>query len=213
MKTNLILISLFFITSSAHAHSKFCPEAELSEEQHKRIKENRKAAKERLQEHILAMDHLTDEQRAVLADCFNRGFCPEAELSEEQREQIKGLRESFRDSVQGEELGRKEKRAARQQLHENILALASLTDTQRDTLNDCFERKKKHRRRHKEGFCPEAELSEAQQERIKGERQAMWEELQNDFLGADFLAAGQKEALAKCFEHRKKHGGKHRRKR
>ena len=45
MKTNFIIIFLFLITSSAYARSKFCPEAELSEEQTAQVKELRKNVK------------------------------------------------------------------------------------------------------------------------------------------------------------------------
>ena len=70
-------------------------------------------------------------------------FCPEANLSDEQKAQKKALHSEFRNST--EELSKEERKAAKVQLRQNILAIASLTDEQRAALLQCFERRKKRK--------------------------------------------------------------------
>ena len=134
MKISFIAVLFFFITLSAYAHPRFCPEAELTEDQRNQIKELR----EDFKSSILDLESLTDDQKEALSQCFERKKerrakrrppCPEAELTEDQRNQVKELHEEFKSS---------------------ILDLESLTDHQREALSQCFdERKKERRRKHR----------------------------------------------------------------
>ena len=160
----IFLISLFFITSSVYAHPNFCPEANLSDEQKAQIKElrqnfrnatqglskdERRAAKTEMQQTILENIATTDEQRQALSQCFERRKkrrgCPEANFSDEQKAQIKELRQNFRNAHQGQVLTKEQRRAAKTELRQNILDTVPMSDEQRTALLQCFERRKKHK--------------------------------------------------------------------
>ena len=244
MKTKFIPIILFFLNSLAYAHVD-CPEANLSEEQEAQIKELRqevKASAEDLsrEEKRAAWKDLRTrilervvegEQREALAKCFenrkkkhkrrkhHRKYCPEAELSKEQRKQIKKLHKEFR--VDACDFNEEERKAAREDLHNHILERVA-EENQKEALLKCFERGKE--RRHQRNHCPEANLSEEQKEHIKALRQefraktcdlsreekgAAREDLHNHIL-EKVAEEDQREALSKCFERRKKrHKKKH----
>ena len=166
MKTNFIILFLFLITSSAYTRSKFCPEAELSGEQKAQVKELRKnfkankeglnreekrAAWADLQQSILNDIAISEEQQAALSECFDsrkkrRHYCPEAELSEEQKAQVKELRKNFKANKEG--LNREEKRAAWADLQQSILNDIATSEEQQAALSECFESRKKRKRKH-----------------------------------------------------------------
>ena len=74
----------------------------------------------------------------------HKEFCLKATLSEEQKTTIRELRGNSRESTQ--DLSREERRAQREQLRQNILALAE-TDKQKTALSECLSRQDKHRNR------------------------------------------------------------------
>ena len=173
MKTSFIFI-LFFITPLVYADSNFCSEAELSEEQKAQVKELREAFKASAQDlskeerrtmradfkaQVLETVPTSEEQQAVLAECFDKrkkrhsrkhkNFCSEAELSEEQKAQMKELRKGFKASAQ--DLSKEERRTARKELQQNILNTVPVSEEQKVALTECFENKKrkKNKKRNK----------------------------------------------------------------
>ncbi len=207
MKTGFIIIFLSFVTSSVYAHSGFCPEAELSKEQKGQIKEQKQAVWTDFHDYILETVPTSEEQKAALAECFERkhkrgrNFCPEAELSEEQKAQVKELRKNSRSSVQ--KLSKKERRSARKELQQNILDTVPTSEEQQVALAECFENRKKHRKKHRK-FCSEAELSKEQKGQIKEQKQAVWTDFHDYILETVPTSEEQKAALAECYENRKK---------
>lgn len=157
------------------------------------------------QAHILETVPTSEEQQAVLSECFerkkDRNFCPDATLSEEQQAQVKELHKGFWSSVQ--ELDRKEKRAVRKELQQNILDTVPTSEEQQAALAECFEKRKKHRKKHRK-FCPEAELSKKQRGQIKEQRRAVWANFHAQVLDTVPTSGEQKAALAECYEKRKK---------
>ena len=174
MKTSFIFILISFITPLIYADSNFCPTADLSEEQKAQVKELRKSFKASTQDlskeekramradfkaQVLETVPTSEEQQAVLAECFDkrkgkhsrkkRNFCPTADLSEEQKAQVKELREGFKASTQ--DLSKKEKRTAQKELQQNILNTVPVSEEQKVALTECFENKKdkKGKKRHK----------------------------------------------------------------
>ena len=212
MKISFILIFLSFITSSVYAHSNSCPEAELSEDQQAQIKEKKRAAWANFHAQILETVPTSEEQQAALAECFERNnkryknFCPKAELSEEQQGQVKELRKSFKSSVQ--ELGKKEKRAARKELQQNILETVPTSEEQQAALAECFEDRKKHRKKRRK-FCPEAELSKEQKSQIKEQMRAVWANFHAQILETVPTSEEQQAVLAECFERKDKKEKRH----
>lgn len=65
-----VFIFFSLITSSVYAHSNFCPEANLSEDQRAQIKEQKRAVWADFHTHILETVSATEEQKAALAKCF-----------------------------------------------------------------------------------------------------------------------------------------------
>ena len=126
-----------------------CPEANLSDAQKKSIQEmrrnfkaqagdlseaDRKQAKQELRQNILNTVLESDEQRAALSACWEkrkqrkkgkRNWCPEANLSDAQKESIQ---------------------TAKQELRQNILDNVLESDEQRTALSACWEKRKRHRR-------------------------------------------------------------------
>ena len=203
MKTGFIVICLSVITSSVYARSDFCPEAGLSEKQRKQIKEQKKAGWAEFQAHILETVPASEEQKVVLSQCFEnrkkrRNFCPEAELSEEQKAQIRELRQNFRNSVKDK--SKDERQAARAELHGHILEVVPTSEEQRVALSECYENRKKRR-----NFCPEAGLSKEQKAQIREQRRAARKEIQAHILETVPASEEQKVALSECYENRRKH--------
>ena len=156
----LILTFLFTFANGAYAF--YCPEANLSKEQKQEIqnmrgqlrnnlkgisREEKKAKRMELHQLILE-DVLTEEQRDSYNDCHENKknkkgayafYCPEANLSEEQRQEIQSMRRQLRNNLKG--ISREEKKAKRMELHQLILEDV-LTEEQRDSYNDCHENKK-----------------------------------------------------------------------
>ena len=210
MKTSFILMLLSLFTSPVYAHSDFCPEAALSEEQKAQIKEQKQTVWADFHAHILETVPTSEEQKTALSECFenrkkywknHRNFCPEAKLSEEQKAQVKELRENFRSSTQ--ELDREGKQAARKELQQNILETVPTSEEQKTALSECFENRKKHRK-NRRNFCPEAELSEEQKSQIKEQKRAAWANFHAHVLETVPTSEEQKAVLSECFENRKK---------
>ena len=157
-------------TISVYADSKFCPEAELSDEQLAHIKEShrnfrdstcelskeeRKTARADLQQKILETLSTSEAQKEALLQCFekrkekrknrNRDHCPKAKLSNEQKADMKELHKNFRKSTCG--LSKEERKAARAELHQTVLETIPTTEGQRDALSKCFERRKERRKK------------------------------------------------------------------
>ena len=242
MKTSFIFILLSFITSSVYARSSFCPTAELSEEQKAQVKELRKNFKSAVQgldkkekramwvdfkAQVLETVPTSEEQQAVLAECFDKrkekhdrkqkNFCPTAELSEEQKAQMKELREGFKDSAQ--DLSKEEKRAMWADFKAQVLETVPTSEEQQAVLAECFDKRKGKHSRKKRNFCPTAELSEEQKAQVKElrkgfkdsaqdlskeERRTARKELQQNILNTVPVSEEQKVALTECFENKKR---------
>ena len=69
-------------------------------------------------------------------------FCPKAELSEEQKNQIKEMRMQFKSSSQ--EMSREDKKTAREDMQKNILNTIASTEEQKAALANCFKSHKRH---------------------------------------------------------------------
>ena len=132
---------------------RFCPKAELSEVQETQIKEllenfkaashdmhwkDKKAAWRELEKTILDIVSASEEQQTATAKCLkhwkrhkrkHRKFCPEAELSEEQKTQIRDQRQ-----------------ATRIELQNYILDTVSASEDQKAALSAYFECKNESRR-------------------------------------------------------------------
>ena len=211
MKTGFIIIFLSFLIPSVYAHSNFCSEAELSEQQKDQIKKQKKAVWADFHDRILETVPTSEEQKASLTECFEnkkkhwkkrRNVCPEAELSEKQKSQVKELRKNFRSSIQ--ELSKKERQAARKELQQNILETVPTSEEQQAALAECFENRQKHWKKRR-NFCPEAELSEEQKDQIKKQKRAVRADFHDRILETVPTSEEQKASLAECFENRKKH--------
>ena len=170
MKTILVIFS-FMMASSVYAHSKFCPEANLSDEQKTQIKELRKDFRDSVKElnredkekaraefHQTVLDTVAgNEQKGALEECFERRkerrhgrrhkCSEEAGLSHEQKEDWKALRKEFKASVEG--LSREERREKRAVFHQQVLDTIPETEEQAEALSQCFEDRKKHRKKHR----------------------------------------------------------------
>ena len=81
--------------------------------------------------------------RRSLSRFASANFCPEAGLSEEQKEQIKNLSQE-RDK---QNLSREERRTAREELQKKILEEVASTEDEKTALSKCFEQRKEHNRR------------------------------------------------------------------
>ena len=69
-------------------------------------------------------------------------FCPKAELSEKQKNQIKEMHMQFKYLSQ--EMSREEKKTARENMQKNILNMMALTEEQKTALANCFKSHKRH---------------------------------------------------------------------
>jgi len=72
-------------------------------------------------------------------------LCEEAKLSEEQRVQMRELRQKHGGS---RELSREERQEAWQKAQQEILEKVPTTEEQKQALSECFERRKNRRGRH-----------------------------------------------------------------
>ena len=247
MKTNILIIICSFMASSVYAHSKSCPEAGLSDEQKAQkealredfkasveeglSKEERRAKWAEFHQQVLDTIAETDEQRAALEQCFEerkerwkkrRRGCPEAGLSDEQKDAWKALRKDFRASVEG--LSREEKREKKAEFHQQVLDTIPATEEQAEALSQCFEERKKRGKKKRRG-CPEADLSDEQKDEWKAlrkdfrasveglsheEKQEKRAEFHQQVLDTIAETDEQREALSQCFEKRKKRGKKKR---
>ena len=73
-------------------------------------------------------------------------FCPEAGLSEEQKQQIKNLFQERGD----QNLSREERRTAQEELQKKILEEIAKTEEEKTALSKCFEQRRGHNRRNRE---------------------------------------------------------------
>ncbi len=163
IKTYMAFVFLF-AAGAAYARSGLkCPEAELSEDQKAAVRaiwrgfreaaEGRPRAERRELKAAARADILniasSDAQRAALAECQSRrggqrGFCPEAELSKEQKKAVRALRRGFKEAKEGR--SKAERRDLRAALWEDILNIAS-SDAQRAALAECQSQRRNRRQR------------------------------------------------------------------
>ena len=140
-------------------------------------------------------------------------WCPEANLSDAQRESIRSMRAGFRE--QTKDLSKEERKEARKAFWQDVANNVLENDEQRAAFSTCRENRKKERRNR----CPEANLSDAQRESIrsmraefkeqtkdlskeerKEARKAFWQDVANNVLESD----EQRAAFSECRENRKK---------
>ena len=233
IKTGLAVVLLTAFALPAYArkgkHWK-CPEANLSEEQQSAVRaiwqelgastegktrEEKKALRAEARQEILDTVPSSDEQRAALAECQQRGKkkrrCPEANLSEEQRSAVRAIWREFRASAEGKT--REEREALRAEARQEILNTVPSSDEQRAALAECQQRGKKKR------HCPEANLSEEQQSAVRAirqefrasaegktreEREALRAEARQEILNTVPSSDEQRAALAECQQRGKK---------
>ena len=82
-----------------------------------------------------------------------QNWCPEAQLSKEQKNSIKEIHKNFRSQKEG--LSEEERHAAKQALKQSILDTVLESDEQRIALSECWNKKNKwnrkgHDRRHRD---------------------------------------------------------------
>ena len=140
-------------------------------------------------------------------------WCPEANLSDAQRESIQSIRAEFKE--QTKDLPREERKEASQAFWQDVLNNVLESDEQRAAFSVCREQWKNNRR----NWCPEANLSDAQRESIqsmqaefkeqtkdlpreerKEASQAFWQDVLNNVLESD----EQRAAFSVCRENRRK---------
>ena len=171
MKTNFIIICLFFFTTSVYARSNFCPEAGFSDEQkakvkemrnhvksstHDMSKEDRQAAWSIFQQNVLETVATTEKQKTALSKCFEqykhkgerrKKFCPEeAGLSDEQKAKMIEMRNHVKSSTH--DMNKEDRRAAWSTFRQNVLETVATTEEQRAALSKCFEQYT-HKYKHK----------------------------------------------------------------
>ncbi len=202
------LVSVVYLNSPIEAEAdqgrhNWCPEANLSDAQ----KESIQTAKQQLKQNILDTILESDEQRAALSACWEkkkerkkkrRNWCPEANLSDAQKESIREMRRNFKAQVK--DLSEEDRKQAKQEFRQNILNTVLESDEQRAALSACWE-KKKERKKKGHNWCPEANLSDAQKESIQAAKQEFRQNILNTVLEND----EQKAALSACWEKRKRH--------
>ena len=131
----------------------WCSEANLSDTQ----KESIKTAKQESRQNILDNVLESDEQKAALSACWEkrkqrkkgkRNWCPEANLSDAQKKSIKEMRRNFK--AQAGDLSEADRKQAKQELRQNILDNVLESDEQRTALSACWEKRKRHKRKHQD---------------------------------------------------------------
>ena len=164
-KTGIALVLLFTLMGSAYAHKKRglkCPEANLSDEQKETLRtmkrefreslrgqalsrEEKRTARKNFKQTILDTIPTNEEQKVALTECFNRtrGLkCPEANLSDEQKETLRTMKREFRESLRGQDLSREEKRTARKNFKQTILDTIPTNEEQKVALTECFNKRR-----------------------------------------------------------------------
>ena len=69
--------------------------------------------------------------------------CPAANLSEEQKEQIKKIHQDSRASSR--DISKEERQSSREELQKRILDTVPTTEEQKSALAECFERRRRNR--------------------------------------------------------------------